>query len=275
MMKVSKRAKTNLKIAVATATCIFTLATAFTGTLAWFVASKSVSATGMSVTVNPGSRLRILSCYAVRYDGTNGAIAVDVSSGNASITMSEYDSIFTDRNVNTPLFLRMELANFDTTNDLKVTIPCTGSYKTDSKIDPYLSNVVAAKFMTGLKTNEGIVVDNKTWTGNNVTTADVVASYQGMHDHAALSYGDPFVNGNTKQSVLTLTLDAEDAFDEDFIITKQDGTEVVVVFVALDYYVTDTVNLVSSYVDSYNQGVHSLAFESDINKITLGNGGNQ
>ena len=271
-MKVSKRTKTNLKIAVATATCIFTLATAFTGTIAWFATNTSVSATGMSVKVATGSKIRIVSCYAVRYDGNYGAIAVDVSSGSANITMSEYDSIFTDRNVNTPLFLRMEIAEFDPTKDLKVTIPCTGSFKTNNKVNPYLSNVVSAKFMTGLKTSSGIVVDTNTWTGDGVTSAAVVASYQGMHDHAADSNGDPFVRGDSKQYSVTLTLPAADAFDEDFIITKQDGTEVIVAFVALDYYVTNEVNLVSSYIDSYNGDEHSVAFVSDINRITLSNG---
>ena len=230
------------------------------------------STSGMSVTVATGSKIRILSCYAVRYDGNYGAIAVNVSSGNANITMSEYDSIFTDRNVNTPLFIRMEIADFDPTKDLQVTIPCSGSFKTNNKVDPYLSNVVSAKFMTGLKTSSGVVVDTNTWTGNNVTSAAVVASYQGMHDHAAESNGYPFVRGNSKQQSVTLNLSAQDAFDEDFIITKQDGTEVIIAFVALDYYVTSEVNLVSSYIDSYNGAEHSVSFISDINSITLSNG---
>ena len=51
MLKVNKKTKTNMKIAVATATCVFTLATTFTATIAWFASNGNVAATGMSITV--------------------------------------------------------------------------------------------------------------------------------------------------------------------------------------------------------------------------------
>ena len=52
MAKLSRRQMTNLKIAAATATCIFALATAFTSTIAWFSTSRMVEANGMSITVS-------------------------------------------------------------------------------------------------------------------------------------------------------------------------------------------------------------------------------
>ena len=277
-----KRTKTNLKIAGATSMCLFALTSLFTGTIAWFSSNQSVSGSGMSVTVDPGSQLQILSCYAVRYDGNYGAIAIDVSSGNENITMSEYDYIFTDRNVNTPLFIRMEISGFDSTKDLTVNIPCSGSYKNGNVVEPYLSNVVSAKFMRGIKVNGTVVPDANTWTGNNQTTAPVINSYNGMLAHAADDTGTPFVNGNSKVDSVTLTLNAAHIFDQNYIFTKQDANQnninYVVAFVVLDYHVTNNVNLVTSYLDSYEgQGIdHSLSFTSDIQRMMLRNeGGNE
>lgn len=278
MTKLSKRQMTNLKIAAATATCIFTLATAFTGTLAWFTMNEEVTTTGMSVTVASTSSVNIISCYAVRYDGNYGAIAFDISGGNSNVAMSEYDYIFTDRNVNTPLFLRIELTNFDTSKDLTVTIPSTGAYKNGNTIEPYLSNVVSAQFLTGLKKNSSIVPDEYDWSGNSVHNDDVVGAYQGMLAHASDNVGTPFVTGNTKTGTISLTLDSEVVFANNFVMTKQDAQhndiDVVVIYIVLDYHVTDSVNLVTSYLDSYNGAAHELAFTSDIHTISLNNGGN-
>ena len=267
----------NLKIALATGTCIFTLATAFTGTVAWFSTNLSAKTTGLSVTVKAGSGIKLLSCYAIRYDGNYGALATNVMNGGASIAMSEYDYIFTDRNVNTPMFLRMEITDFNTSNDLTVTIPCTGGFKTDNHIEPYLSNVVSAKFMRGLKSGNTVSVDNNTWSGNDVTSSAVVASYQGMLENAHDVVGTPYVTGNTKTNSITLTMPAATAFDPNFIIQRQDenqnNIDVIVAYIAFDYHVTGNVNLVSSYLDSYGLTDHSLTFDSDVHHVTIENGG--
>ena len=270
-MKVSKRTKTNLKIAVATATCIFTLATAFTGTLTWFSMNQSVSATGMSVKVAKTSNINILSSYAVRYDGTYGAIAYDISGGNTSISMSEYDYVFTDRNVNTPLFIRLEIADFDTSNDLSVTIPCTGTYKTNNKVDPYLSNVVGAKLLYGLGTNASLSPDTYVWSGNNVTTEAVVNSYQGMLSHARENASTPFVTNQGKNNSISLSLGHNDVFNNNFVMTRNEKS-VVVVYIVLDYYVTNNVNLIDDYLGSYGEGEqHELSFTSDISTMAIEN----
>ena len=274
-MKSGKKNNKLMKLFGATSVTLFSLTTVFVATIAWFAMNNNVGGNGTTVTCSPGSDIKILSCYAVRYDGNYGATAVDISSGSESITMSEYDYIFTDRNVNTPLFLRFELSNFVATQDLTVSIPCSGSYKTDNKVDPYLSNVVGAQFLYGIKQNGTLIPDINTWTGKNVSNEYVVASYQGMLDHESDNIGTPFVQNGSKQSSLVLTLDADDVFNGDFIITRKDENnndiDVVVVYIALDYYVTDSTNLVSAYLDSYNGAEHSLSFISDISMITVAN----
>ena len=277
-MKSGKNNKT-LKLVGAPAVTLFSLVTVFAATVAWFAMNDNTNGNGLSVSVARGSDIKLLSCYAVRYDGNYGAVATDISAGKETIAMSEYDYIFTDRNVNTPLFLRMEISNFKTTDDLLVTIPCRGDYKDENnRVKPYLSNVVSAKFMRGLKVNGSVVVDNYTWTGNNVTSADVVSSYKGMLANAADSVGTPFVSNGSKQNTISLTLAASVVFDEDFIVTRKDENnndiDVAVVYVELDYHVAGSVNLVTEYLESYNGSEHSLSFASDIEVVELINEAN-
>ena len=52
MVKLTSKTKTRMKIVGATAVSIFTLATAFTGTIAWFTTHNTVEGTGMSIKVS-------------------------------------------------------------------------------------------------------------------------------------------------------------------------------------------------------------------------------
>ncbi len=281
MKKLIGRQKRNLKIVAGAVTCIFTLATAFTGCVAWFSTNLVAKASGLSVSVSVGSTIRLLSCYAIRYDGNYGAIAVNVLNGGASIAMSEYDSIFKDRNVNTPMFLRMEIAGYDTSNDLQVTIPCTGAFKAGNVVEPNLSNVVSAKLMCGLKTGNSVIADNNTWSGDNVHTNEVVASYQGMQENFRGEVGTPFVTGDaTKDSSITLVMPAATAFNPTYIVQRQDGNntvDAIVAYVAFDYYVAGQTNLVEKYIRSYDNDLAepALVFSSDIQRVTIANGANQ
>ena len=67
MAKVTNKIKSRFKIVSATFTAIFTLATAFTGTIAWFFAIQQVEANGMSVTI-ASSNCTIDSFNLYRFD---------------------------------------------------------------------------------------------------------------------------------------------------------------------------------------------------------------
>ena len=58
MKRIGKKLSIRLKIAAATATVIFTLATVFTSTIAWFSTKTSTEVTGGSFTVKPVSGIQ-------------------------------------------------------------------------------------------------------------------------------------------------------------------------------------------------------------------------
>lgn len=75
MFKLSKKFQTNLKVAVAAGGCIFTLATFFTSTIAWFSTKSSVSATGASVTVKCSGSAELRSVDLIKFNYDSEEIA--------------------------------------------------------------------------------------------------------------------------------------------------------------------------------------------------------
>ena len=75
-------------------------------TLGWFSENKKVASNGFVIQTEKNSQVTTISTYAFRYDGMYGAICIPIED-NTEIAMSEYDVIFTDKNVNTPLFFRV------------------------------------------------------------------------------------------------------------------------------------------------------------------------
>lgn len=64
----SNKTRTRLKIIGATATAIFSLASVFTGTYAWFALSSNVTATGMQITVATTRGARIDKVRLIKFD---------------------------------------------------------------------------------------------------------------------------------------------------------------------------------------------------------------
>ena len=255
---------------------IFSLFAAFMGTFAWFEAARSKTTGSDGFGVYAGSSLNIVSAYAVRYDGNLGATATSLLGQNVpDIAMSEYDYIFKDRNVNTPLFIRLEITGFDTNKDLKINIHCTGGLTTVKTKngnnytvrDNQLSNVVGAKFLTGLKVNGNTVKDNK----NFAVPSQIKDCYDGMLEmgrgNGSQTYVGAYEGG--KRNDIEMTLASGVVFAPSMLIGDN-----AIVYLKLDYFVEGAVNLVDDYIHSYDGKPveYSTAFLHDITSISLSNG---
>lgn len=266
----SKLDKKSIKLVATTGMAIFSLFATFTGAFAWFTSINNArnNASGFGVSYDD-STITAASVYCIKYDGIYGATATKLTPGS-TLTMSEYDYIFQDKNVNTPLFLRIEIEGFDKTKNLSVVVPSSGAYKTGSNayVNNYLSNVVCTKFSYGLKQNGNLVRDPYNLTDSTYNGGNAKTIYEGMRDNAVDVTGYPFVTDTStgaKQSTITITIPKNTVTD-----THIDGTKFVC-FLEFDYYVTNSVNLVDNYITSYNSVPEepNRIFASDIGLISL------
>lgn len=141
-------------------------------TTAWFSLNRQIKNSNIGMTIQSVSDVATLSCYALRYDGTIGAVCYKIGehpeNGEVQdVEMTEFDRIFRDRSVNTPLIYVVELANVPESgdHDIIVKIPCNehfirfadgavlNSYTADSNsrfvIQRFISNIVSVKVACG------------------------------------------------------------------------------------------------------------------------------
>ena len=273
--------KRSLKIIAASAMTAFSLLAATIGAVAWFASKRSESAESNEFVIyQDTSSITTISCYAIKYDGVYGAMAKKLVSGEDNeFKMSEYDYILRDKNINTPLFLRVEISGFNTSKDLQISIPCEGAYLVNGQnyINPYLSNVVCSKFSHGLLINNNVVPDTYVLEDDEIVGGDVNTIDMGMRDRVASMEGTPFVKSSSqKDSTIYLDLDHTSLYQPANIVSRDvdgDGNneDIVVIYLVFDYYETNSVNLVDDYVNSYDgSGLdYSLNFSSDIGLMTL------
>ncbi|MBR4236836.1 hypothetical protein IKQ02_00210 [bacterium] len=229
--------------------------------LGWYSENRYVQSRGIGITVESQSAVTTLSCYAFRYDGMFGAVCLDVSN-NPEIAMSEYDVIFTDKNVNTPLFFRVVAQGIPNTEGgyISVTIPCTTpNYSQSSNTitagdglnaQGVLSNVITCKLGCGLIENARRVTDSYFPVETSETRVeDNVSIFTGVRDlmkpanaSANKVVSGKYINNIQKDNdgnitsasktttAITLTLNYEDyadylcgvELDEDGIVTDYD-----------------------------------------------------
>ncbi|MBP5343285.1 hypothetical protein J6Y73_05110 [bacterium] len=139
--------------------------------IAWFSENKITKTNGIIIRTPDSSDVTTVSCHAFKYDGIYGAVCLDISH-RTEVEMSEYDLIFTEKNINTPLFFRVAIIGVPdtTTGSLTITIPCsTPNYSISSNeiaLDDglyaqyYLSNLITCKIGCGLLSNDIRIVDD-------------------------------------------------------------------------------------------------------------------
>ena len=139
-------------------------------TMAWLAMNRTVWSKNQKMTIQAVSDVATLDCYAIRYDGSLGAVCYKIGENEGeylAVEMTEFDRIFRDRTVNTPLIYVIELANVpDNPNYyISVKVPClekyikvgnteTNSYVGDGdglkySINQYISNIISVKVGCG------------------------------------------------------------------------------------------------------------------------------
>ena len=124
------RGKRSIIITILTAVVALSLSlTVF----AWVAVNNSIRSENQAMTITPVSDVQTIDCYALRYDGSLGAICYSIGDGEGqvlAVEMTEFDRIFRDRSVNTPLIYVVELANVPDTAGyyISVRVPCHRDY---------------------------------------------------------------------------------------------------------------------------------------------------
>ena len=259
-MKKKLNSKNALKLVAATSMTIFSLLSVFSATAAWFDSQRNLNEGATSFGVASGSTINLVSCYALRYDGANGATASDVSSSSFSISMPEYDSILTDRNTHTPVFFRIEISGYSTSKHLTITVPCTRGYMDDDDhILSYVSNVACVRFFTGLyDSNSNLTKDEY----DPSDPGDVPDLYDAIHQRALATPASRFVVDNAKSYSLTLRINSSALYASNLV--HEGNPDTVVVYLAFDYHATNTADFVNSW-----ETLQQYQLDSDIGVMTL------
>lgn len=238
-------------------------------TFAWVSLAKQVGLNGPSFSSEVIRGASIFSYEIYKRDGqTQGAQIVSSSSNPQAVSMTEYDTVFTDRNVDTPVILRVVLDPLpDNTTDIVVSVKCSTTTWKDSNglLAPYLSNI--GKFRCGY---------DKTGALDNEDNPDTV--YMGartlLENVTPISFA--YVSGTTntkKDTDITLTFPVTNMVELNGKLT---------VYIEISYNSA----LVESYLDQHGINVDSpdsslddrIMFDNDVEpfffSFDIASGGN-
>lgn len=137
-----------IKVACAALLMLFNLATAFTGVYAWFTAVRRTDAAGMRVQMY--AHELDLSYRVYKYSDEDKR-AIDATDRQDAFALSEYDSVFADRNGRTPIIVDFSLRGAALSEGSPIRVSATCSNPSPSA--KVLSNIVELKF--GLPAMQG------------------------------------------------------------------------------------------------------------------------
>jgi len=275
-------------------------------TYSWISINDRIDSSSMVLDIRDVSEITTISAYALKYDGVYGAVCYDIRE-KSYIIMTEYDRIFKDRNVNTPLIYRLEISNVATNSEsyISIKIPCNQEYiletesnqkvnsfttgyqfgttgrftnKSSFVIQQYISNVLRIKIGAGEHTIEPIPTDSEYIAAN-----ETVFNYQhtalnevedGDRSKTFVTVTDDTANSTKsfeKVSEITVTIHYEDY--EEFLydeIAEGDTlpTKHLIIYLMFDY----DKSLMDDYIDSVSEGENKL-FYNDLGIISIENGG--
>lgn len=131
---------------------IIACALVFVGTTyAWVSINDVLNIGGTRIQLKGEPGVAVSDFYVYKRDGEgNTARIVSSTKNNVSIEMTEYDTIFTDRNVNTPIVIRAKILGVADGSTPHVTITCTNGTHLEKLgeeyvLARYLSNIVGIR----------------------------------------------------------------------------------------------------------------------------------
>ena len=251
---------------------VLTLLAGVTATYAWVSENRKADSRGARLMVQEVSDITNISCYVLKYDGVNQASYTLIESGTTyQITMSEFDMIFRDRNVNTPLIIRLIVTDLpgdvrtNSNGHFTINIPCSSDYKNEQgHIVGTLSNVLTIKCGCGLTSAK--TLDAFGTTVNDSSKVSIFrGAIQAMEGNLAAD-SDEYITGTTssrtKKDIITLRLGYSEYVNHIQTINQKDAIVLNIEF----NYVTA---LVEEYVNSYGGLAPSNEFISDLGTIYI------
>jgi len=256
-------------------------------TYAWLTMNKKVDSDGLVFQIDDSQGIGVQSFDIYKRNGKTGAQRVT----GKNVDMTEYDTIFTDRNVDTPVIMRIVLGNFpkdDTTGmyikpDIEISASCGDFWRGDDdwsdgswtdtgyasgKLTKSLSNLATLVFSAGNKTLDEADVDDA------VTIYEgAVALMDGSEDakgFAKVAYSPDEGYSNVKK-VRTIS---QTILSSDYNLTDvdQDGLPEVVMYCEITYNPSNIAAYMEQnplIIEDESKGDDMIAFTNDIKNISF------
>ena len=176
-----------LKTTLATIICVFNLFVCFTGTFAWYVASKKSEILGPQVQIY--THELDMSYKVIKYSDDEKS-GVEVTGQQDALTLQRYDSVIKSRNTNTAIILEFLLSGISLGENIpiEITTQCSDTTLTNKVI----SNIIKLQFAP-------IVINSH----DSNTIYNTAVNYFKTNDIQEIQ----FKNDNIKNTSITYTLD--------------------------------------------------------------------
>ena len=228
--------KTNFKIVGATTICIFSLASMFTGTLAWFASNKAVSASGMQIRLNnEGMILTMMTIHRCNLSASSDSKlvffsdpAISVSSSGISTSTLTMDN-YSDLNRTQPVLMLFTLNSGTKESEVVVSAKSDNeNYVSTITVD----NISAFPFSTAVAFKSASYTDNS-FPFNNVAVSSLTqtTSFVSIQNHSYSGYSSQInlFSGSDANKAIKYVAVVMDYYPEarEVLLTNNVGVDVI------------------------------------------------
>jgi len=253
------------KIIINMLSSVVIIATLAGCSFAWVGMNKQFYSNGLEMQVKTKTGVIISNCQVYKRDGMSGAINV---TEEEHLELTEYDTVFPDKNVDTPIILRVELSQIPSSNPtLAFDLTCSGTWTTDGtasgKLAKHLSNIVEIRF--GFCHEVDDLFDPND-TSKNATQIFDTAYAELQENFSGLRFAKVSKSGSTYTNV-----EKTNVISSDEISGYESNDGKLVIYVAICY----AEDLVAAYLNQndFAEGGDTLSemidFPNDMGRITF------